>query len=225
MGLLIEGKWVNQWYNTASTGSKFERKVSHSFETGLQRTVPLVEQARLALKRRLDATIFMQAMLAYGVHRVLIYRKLKGLENAIDVSFVHWYMGEQGWTFNKDEERIVGDHLFDLEFTHQLYTMADKNYTGRVTVPILWDKDQNTIVSNESSEIIRMLNSTFDDIGANDGDYYPTHLHDEIDKINHRIYHTINNGVYKSGFFYHSGKHMRKQFILLFETLNWLEAV
>ena len=78
--------------------------------------------------------------------------------------------------------------------------MADKNYTGRVTVPILWDKDQNTIVSNESSEIIRMLNSAFDEIGADDGDYYPEHLHDEIDKINHRIYHTVNNGVYKSGF-------------------------
>ena len=163
----------------------------------------------------------MRATLALGTSRFDL-PKLKGLEKAIDVSFVHWYMAEQGWTFNKDEQGIVGDHLFDLEFAHQLYTMADKNYTGRVTVPVLWDKDQNTIVSNESSEIIRMLNSAFDDNGANDGDYYPAHLQDEIDKINHRIYHTVNNGVYKSGF--STTREAYKEAVYpLFETLDWLE--
>ena len=160
MGLLIEGKWLDQWYDTKSTGGKFERSIAQ-FRNWITKDGSAGPTGNVGFKAETGRYHLYASYACPWVHRVLIYRKLKGLENAIDVSFVHWYMAEQGWTFNKDEEGIVGDHLFDLEFAHQIYTMADKNYTGRVTVPILWDKDQNTIVSNESSEIIRMLNSAF----------------------------------------------------------------
>ena len=221
MGLLIEGKWLDQWYDTVSTGGKFERSIAQ-FRNWITKDGSAGPTGKAGFKAETGRYHLYASYACPWVHRVLIYRKLKGLEKTIDVSFVHWYMAEQGWTFNKDKEGIVGDHLFDLEFAHQLYSMADENYTGRVTVPILWDKDQNTIVSNESSEIIRMLNSAFDDIGANYGDYYPAHLQDEIDKINHRIYHTVNNGVYKSGF--STTREAYKEAVYpLFETLNWLE--
>jgi putative glutathione S-transferase len=121
------------------------------------------------------------------------------LTHAISLSVVHWFMGEQGWTF-ADGPGVIPDKINGAEYLHQIYTKVDPKYTGRVTVPILWDKEKNTIVSNESAEIIRMLNSTFDRMGATPGDYYPAPLRDEIDELNDRIYKTVNNGVYKAGF-------------------------
>ncbi len=155
-------------------------------------------------------------------HRALIFRKLKGLEEAIGVSVVHWLMGEEGWTFVADDG-ATGDHLFDADFLHQIYTRAEPQYTGRVTVPVLFDKEREAIVSNESSEIIRMLNSAFDGIGALEGDFYPKANRHEIDEVNDVIYDTVNNGVYRSGFAT-SQEAYEDAVLALFQTLDMLEA-
>ncbi|HKL61937.1 MAG TPA: glutathione S-transferase family protein, partial [Woeseiaceae bacterium] len=154
-------------------------------------------------------------------HRALIVRALKGLEAMLPVSVVHWYMAEHGWTFEPGPG-VVPDPIHNVERLYQLYQKADPTFTGRVTVPVLWDRKLDTIVNNESSEIIRMLNSAFDHLGAEPGDYYPEPLREEIDAVNERVYHTLNNGVYKSGFAttqeaYEEAVHP------LFETLDWLE--
>lgn len=155
-------------------------------------------------------------------HRTLIFRKLKGLEDAITVSVVNWLMGEHGWTF-ADGPGVVPDPIGGAGFMYQVYTAADPQYSGRVTVPVLWDREQGTIVSNESADIIRMLNSAFDDVGALPGDYYPEHLHDEIEAVNQRVYETVNNGVYKSGFAT-TQKAYDTAVGPLFESLEWLDA-
>jgi glutathionyl-hydroquinone reductase len=115
----------------------------------------------------------------------------------IPISVVHWYMAERGWTF-MDGDGVVADPINDADYMYEVYQAADGAYTGRVTVPVLWDKQKNTIVSNESADIIRMFNSAFDGVGATEGDYYPEPLREEIDEINARVYSTVNNGVYKS---------------------------
>ena len=141
----------------------------------------------------------------------------------IDVSVVHWFMGENGWTFEKDPDGLVGDKLFGSKFMYEIYLKADPHYTGRVTVPTLWDKKTGTIVSNESADIIRMLNTAFDGIGAAPGDYYPEDKRSEIDEINERVYHTVNNGVYKSGFATSQAAYEEAVYPL-FESLDWLDA-
>ena len=133
-------------------------------------------------------------------HRTLIFRALKKLEDFISVSVVHPLMREQGWTFDTDFNDATGDTLLGKQYLHGIYTASDPKYSGRVTVPVLWDKHTGTIVSNESSEIIRMFNSAFDTIGAAEGDYYPQALRAEIDAINATIYDAVNNGVYRAGF-------------------------
>jgi putative glutathione S-transferase len=139
----------------------------------------------------------------------------------VGLSVTHWLMGEHGWTFAPGEG-VVADSVNGAEFLHQLYTRADPAYSGRVTVPVLWDRGRHTIVSNESAEIIRMLNSAFDGVGARPGDYYPEALRAEIDRINMRIYDTVNNGVYKAGF---AGTQAAYEaaVVPLFQTLDWLE--
>jgi putative glutathione S-transferase len=154
-------------------------------------------------------------------HRALIFRKLKGLEDAISVSVVHWFMAENGWTFQTDDGG-TGDHVLGAEFLHQVYTSAYPHFSGRVTVPVLWDKEKSTIVSNESSEIIRMLNSAFDHIGAAEGDFYPEKSRAEINEINAIVYDTVNNGVYKSGFAT-SQEAYENAVLALFQTLDSLE--
>jgi putative glutathione S-transferase len=155
-------------------------------------------------------------------HRTLIFRKLKGLESMISLSVVNWLMAERGWTFD-DGPGVIPDPLFGFDTLSQFYVKARPDLTARVTVPVLWDKDTNTIVSNESSEIIRMFNSAFDEIGAAHGDYYPEDLRPEIDALNARIYGTVNNGVYRAGFATSQGAY-EEAFRALFETLDWLEA-
>ena len=147
-------------------------------------------------------------------------RRLKGLEDMIGLSVVHWIMGEQGWTF-EDGPGVIADPE-GAGFLHQVYARAKPDYTGRVTVPVLWDRQRRTIVSNESSEILRMLGSAFDGVGATPGDFTPAALLREIDDVNARVYDTVNNGVYKAGFatsqgVYEGGRHS------LFESLDWLE--
>jgi putative glutathione S-transferase len=154
-------------------------------------------------------------------HRTLIMRRLKGLEPIIGLSVVHWLMGENGWTF-ADGEGVVPDPVMNARFLRELYAQADAHFTGRCSVPVLWDKAGGTIVSNESAEIIRMFNSAFDALGASGPDYYPPHLHAEIDAVNARVYATLNNGVYKAGFARTQAAY-EAAVVPLFDTLDWLE--
>ena len=154
-------------------------------------------------------------------HRTLIMRTLKGLQETIPISVTHWLMADQGWTFEAGEG-VIPDSLYDSRFVHEIYARADTTYTGRVTVPILWDHHTQTIVNNESSDIIRMLGSAFDAVGAKPGDYYPQALRPEIDVVNQRVYETLNNGVYKCGFATTQAAY-EAAVVPLFETLDWLE--
>ncbi len=155
-------------------------------------------------------------------HRVLIMRALKGLDPMLPVSVTHWLMGPQGWTFDPGEG-VVPDPLYGLRYLHELYTRAVPAYTGRVTVPVLWDSLLGRIVNNESGELLRILGTGFDACGARPGDYYPEPLRPEIDALNERIYATLNNGVYKAGFATTQAAY-EEAIGPLFETLDWLEA-
>jgi putative glutathione S-transferase len=220
MGLLVEGKWVDQWYDTKSNNGKFARSESQfrNWVTADGSAGPSGEGGFKAEAGRYHLYVSLACPWA---HRTLIFRKLKGLESMISVSVVNPLMREHGWTFAADEG-VVADPIFHADFMHQIYTTADPEYTGRVTIPVLWDKKQNRFVSNESSEIIRMLNSAFDDVGAKPGDYYPEALRAEIDSLNAKIYDNVNNGVYKAGFA--TTQEAYEQAVLpLFETLDELD--
>lgn len=221
MGLLVDGKWVDQWYDTKSSGGKFVRSAAQ-FRNWITADGSAGESGKPGFKAESGRYHLYVSMACPWAHRTLIFRALKGLSDHIDVSAVHPDMLDQGWTFEKDGV-AQGDPLYGSQFTHNLYTRADPTYSGRVTVPILWDKEQETIVSNESSEIIRMFNSAFDGITGSTDDYWPAEMRDAIEEVNARIYDTLNNGVYKSGFAttqaaYDAAVHP------LFDTLDWLEA-
>ncbi|MGQ7435614.1 glutathione S-transferase family protein [Streptococcus suis] len=198
MGLLQDGKWVDQWYDTKSTGGKFIRSVTQfrNWITPDGQAGPTGEGGFKAESGRYHLYISLACPWA---SRTLIMRKLKGLEDHISLSVVHPLMLENGWTF-EDGSGVIKDTLFNSDYLYQVYLKADPHYTGRVTVPVLWDKETNTIVSNESAEIMRMFNTAFNDITGNHDDYYPTDLQTEIDTMNDFIYPNINNGVYKAGF-------------------------
>ncbi|HFI0794898.1 TPA: glutathione S-transferase family protein [Streptococcus suis] len=198
MGLLQDGKWVDQWYDTKSTGGKFIRSVTQfrNWITPDGQASPTEEGGFKAESGRYHLYISLACPWA---SRTLIMRKLKGLEDHISLSVVHPLMLENGWTF-EDGPGVIKDILFNSDYLYQVYLKADPHYTGRVTVPVLWDKKTNTIVSNESAEIMRMFNTAFNDITGNHDDYYPEHLQDEIDTMNDFVYPNINNGVYKAGF-------------------------
>ena len=200
MGLLVEGQWHDQWYDTKASGGKFVRSESQ-FRHTLVATAPAEGEDGvdyfLAEPNRYHLYVSLACPWA---HRTLIVRALKGLESLISVSVVHPVMKENGWTFETDFEAATGDSLLGKTFLHQIYTATQSDYSGRVTVPVLWDKKHNCIVNNESSEIIRMLNTAFDDLGAKQGHFYPSELRDQIDEVNEWIYPMINNGVYRAGF-------------------------
>ena len=221
MGLLVNGQWQDQWYDTQSTGGRFVRKESQ-FRNWVTPDGSAGPSGVGGFKAEPDRYHLYVSYACPWAHRTLIFRALKGLEEIISLSVVHWFMGEQGWTFAPGEG-VIPDPLFQSDYLHQVYSQAQADYTGRVTVPVLWDRQQQTIVSNESAEILRMFNSAFDGVGAAAGDYYPEPLRGEIDALNDRIYHTVNNGVYKAGFAttqaaYEEALHP------LFETLDWLDA-
>lgn len=220
MGLLVDGVWQDQWYDTASTGGRFVRKASQ-FRNWVTADGSPGPTGKGGFKAEPDRYHLYVSLACPWAHRTLIFRALKGLEDMIPISVVHWFMGEHGWTFNAGEG-VVADPIFQAAYLHQIYTHADLSYTGRVTVPVLWDKQTHTIVNNESSEIIRMFNSAFDGIGAKPGDYYPEPLRSEIDALNDRIYDTVNNGVYKSGFSTTQAAY-EEAIAPLFETLDYLE--
>ncbi|QYJ00816.1 glutathione S-transferase family protein [Thalassovita mediterranea] len=221
MGLLNNGIWQDKWYDTDSTGGRFERHESQ-FRNWITPDGSAGPDGKAGFKAEAGRYHLYVAYACPWAHRALVFRKLKGLEDMIDVSYTHWFMGENGWTFKDDPDGIVGDKLFGSDFMYEIYLKADPHYTGRVTVPTLWDKQQNTIVSNESADIIRMFNSAFDGVGAADGDYYPDDKKAEIDNINERVYHTVNNGVYKAGFATAQDAYEEAVFPL-FESLDWLD--
>ncbi|MDS1310582.1 glutathione S-transferase family protein [Marinobacter xiaoshiensis] len=223
MGLLVDGKWQDKWYDTSKTGGKFEREAARfrNWVTADGSPGPDGEGGFKAESGRYHLYVSLACPWA---HRTLIFRKLKGLEKHISVSVVHPDMVENGWEFRPGDSAHKDD-LHDFRFMHQVYTKAAPDYSGRVTVPALWDKHQNTIASNESAEIIRMFNSVFDGLeGVNaDLDFYPEALRADIDTVNERIYNTVNNGVYKAGFATAQDEY-EKAYAELFESLVWLEA-
>jgi len=198
MGMLVDGVWTDKWYDTKSTGGRFERAEApwRDFITVDGSPAPGRTRGFKAEPNRYHLYVSLACPWA---HRTLIFRQLKKLDDVISVSVVHHFMGEHGWTFRL-EEGATGDTLYRLDYLHQIYTRADPHYTGRATVPVLWDKREEILVSNESSEIIRMLNSAFDEWGDGSLDFYPAALRAEIDAVNALVYPAINNGVYRAGF-------------------------
>ncbi|WP_100641016.1 glutathione S-transferase family protein [Alteromonas facilis] len=191
MGLLVDGQWHDEWYDTKANQGKFKRQASK-----FRNTISVSDKTYQPESGRYHLYVSLACPWA---HRTLIFRKLKQLESHIDVSVVNPDMLTQGWTFESFPD-ATGDKLFGYDYMHQIYTKADPNITTRVTVPVLWDTKTNTIVNNESADIIRLFNSAFDDLTGNTLDYYPIALRDEIDEINAFVYDNINNGVYKAGF-------------------------
>jgi glutathionyl-hydroquinone reductase len=222
MGLLIDGKWHDQWYDTKSTEGEFIRKAPLFRNWVTQDGAPGLS-GKGGFKAEPGRYHLYVSLACPWAHRTLIFRRLKGLEAAISVSVVHPLMRENGWTFDSGFEGATGDTLLGLHFMHQVYTSADSQYSGRVTVPVLWDREQNTIVSNESSEIIRMFNSAFDAAGASGNDLYPLHLRPEVDEINALVYENINNGVYRAGFATTQSAY-EAAFKRLFDALDTVEA-
>ncbi|MEB3262821.1 MAG: glutathione S-transferase family protein [Synechococcus sp.] len=220
MGLLINGEWSDHWYDTSASGGHFVRDTSRfrHWITPDGSPGPSGEGGFPAEAGRYRLYVSLACPWA---HRTLIFRALKGLEELLPVSVVHWFMGEHGWSFDPGPG-VIPDPNLQARFLHQLYTHADPHCCGRVTVPVLWDEQRGTIVSNESSEIIRMLNSAFDGLGARAGDYYPEPLRAEIDRLNARLYDTVNNGVYKCGFATSQAAY-EEAFEPLFASLDWLE--
>lgn len=213
MGMLINGIWNNDDQKKITTGGRFVRE-----DAGFRSWIGDNEAFPAASGRY-------HLYVSYAcpwAHRTLIYRALKGLAPHITVSVVNPLMLDYGWTFEAGPGVVADPHM-SAAYLHQIYTAAKPDYTGRVTVPVLWDKQTQQIVSNESSEIIRMFNSAFNHLTGNQLDFYPSELREEIDAVNERVYHSVNNGVYKAGF-------ARKQSVYeeevtaLFETLDWLEA-
>ncbi|WP_159587084.1 glutathione S-transferase family protein [Chelativorans xinjiangense] len=198
MGLLVDGVWHDQWYDTSKTGGRFERSKSQ-FRDFVTKDGQPAEGRERGFKAEPGRYHLYISYACPWAHRTLIFRKLKKLEDVISFSVVHHFMGENGWTF-KTGDGATGDRLYGLDFLHQIYTKADPHYSGRVTVPVLWDRKTETIVSNESAEIIRMLNSAFDEWGDASVDLYPAPLRAEIDAVNDLVYENINNGVYRAGF-------------------------
>jgi putative glutathione S-transferase len=221
MGLLIDGRWHDQWYDTDANQGRFERSRSRfrNWITADGTPGPDGEGGFAAEPGRYHLYVSLACPWA---HRTLILRRLKGLDAMIGVSVVHWLMADHGWTFEHGPG-VVADPEFGVQRLYQLYQKADPAYSGRVTVPVLWDRQRRTIVSNESADIIRMFNSAFDGVGAAAGDYYPAPLRAQIDAVNERVYDTVNNGVYKAGFATTQDAY-EEAVRPLFATLDWLEA-
>lgn len=218
MGLLIDGQWHDRWY--ASRDGKFEREQAKRRHWVTPDGAPGPD-GQSGSKAEAGRYHLYVSLACPWAHRTLIYRKLKGLEPLIDVSVVSWLMAEHGWTFDKSTGSS-GDALDDFDYLHQRYTRDDPKYSGRVTVPVLWDRERQCIVNNESAEIIRIFNDAFDDLTGSTLDFYPEALHGEIDALNARIYPAINNGVYRAGFAT-TQEAYEEAFDELFRELDWLE--
>ncbi|CEG58792.1 glutathione S-transferase family protein [Legionella fallonii] len=216
MGCLINGQWSDTWYDTSKTDGAFKRE-SPQFRQAITKETDSLFPAE---KGRYHLYVSLACPWA---HRTLIFRTLKQLEEYISISVVHPHMLENGWEFKTGMAGSTGDTLYGLHYLYELYCQADNQYSGRVTVPVLWDKKTQTIVSNESAEIIRQLNHAFNHLTGNTQDFYPEHLATEIDATNDKIYTTVNNGVYKCGFATKQEAY-EQAFYELFATLDELDA-
>lgn len=221
MGLLVDGQWQDKWYDTEASGGRFERE-----DAGFRNWVTVDGSAGPSgvggFKAEVNRYHLYVSLACPWAHRTTIYRKLKGLEDMISLSVVHPFMGDKGWTF-AEGAGVIADPIVNASYLYEVYVADKPDYTGRVTVPILWDKKTNTIVSNESSEIIRMLNSAFDEVGATAVNFLPAELLAEIDKVNEFVYSAINNGVYKAGFATTEAAY-KEAVVVLFDALDTLEA-
>lgn len=223
MGQLVDGVWHDVWYETKTSGGAFVRD-SAKFRNWITADGSAGPTGDAGFKAESGRYHLYISNACPWAHRTMVFRALKDLTNHIDVSVVHPDMLSNGWTFETDENGANGDALFSLPFARDIYIKADPHVSGRVTVPILWDKHQNTIVSNESSEIIRMFNSAFDEITGNTQDFWPADHRDAIEDVNSRIYDTVNNGVYKSGFATTQTAY-DAAVGPLFESLDWIEGI
>lgn len=199
MGFLVNGHWEPVWYDTETTQGEFKRLES-VFRNWITANGQAGSTGIGGFKAEANRYHLYVSLACPWAHRILIMRKLKGLEEMISISIVNAYMNDQeGWTFHEGLG-VVQDSVNHKILLHKIYTLAKPDFTGVVSVPLLWDKKQQTAVNNESSEIIRMLNSEFNHLSAKSGDYYPPSLQTEIDQINEFVYDNINNGVYLAGF-------------------------
>ena len=221
MGLLVDGKWQDQWYDTKSSDGKFERSAA-KFRNWITADGAAGPSGVAGFPAKSGRYHLYVSLACPWAHRTLIFRQIKGLADHISISVVHPDMLGDGWSFDDSFPAATGDTLFGLPFARDIYTKADPKFSGRVTVPILWDKEQNTIVSNESSEIIRMFNSAFDDLTGDTQDFWPQDLRSAIEPVNDRIYDTFNNGVYRCGFAITQNAY-DEAVAPLFDTLDWLE--
>jgi putative glutathione S-transferase len=221
MGVLIDGIWHDQWYDTEKTGGRFVREAS-AFRNWITPDGSPGPTGEGGFKAEAGRYHLYVSYACPWAHRTLIFRALKGLDEAISVDVVHPLMAAEGWTFADDFPGATGDSVNGRQRLYEIYQQAKRDYSGRVTVPVLWDKERGVIVSNESAEIIRMLGTAFDAMGAKPGDYYPELLREAIDEINARVYDRINNGVYKCGFATRQSAY-DAAFVQLFEALDGLE--
>jgi glutathionyl-hydroquinone reductase len=220
MGFLLNGVWSQEAAFPTDTDGRFVRP-SAPFRNWITPDGAAGRTGEAGFKAEAGRYHLYISLACPWAHRTLIFRKLKRLEGMVGLSVVHWHMGKDGWTF-EDGPGVVADPVHHARFLHQVYTAAVPAYTGRVTVPVLWDLETSRIVNNESSEIIRMFNSAFDGLGAAGEDFYPEPLRAEIDSVNDRIYSTVNNGVYRAGFA-RSQPAYEEAVRALFATLDWLE--
>ena len=219
MGALVDGIWQDREQG-AGAGGRFVRREA-AFRNWVTADGAAGASGEGGFRAGPDRYHLYVSLSCPWAHRTLIFRKLKGLEDLVGLSVVHWLSRKHGWTFDPGPG-VIADQVNGARYLHQVYTAANPSYSGRVTVPVLWDRERRTIVNNESSEIIRMFNSAFDGLGAAPGDYYPADLRAEIDEVNARVYETLNNGVYRCGFAT-SQEAYDEAVIPLFETLAWLE--
>ncbi|HEX2146079.1 MAG TPA: glutathione S-transferase family protein [Pseudorhizobium sp.] len=220
MGMLVDGKWQDVWYDTKSTKGHFKRSQSQ-FRNWITADGSAGPTGREGFKAEAGRYHLYVSYACPWAHRTLIFRNLKNLQDLVSVSVVSPLMLKNGWEFSTSDGGTKDD-LFDLNYLYQVYLKADPNYSGRVTVPTLWDKQRQTIVSNESAEIIRMFNSAFDALTGSREDFYPEDLRAEIDALNDTIYDTVNNGVYKAGFAT-TQEAYEENVLALFRTLDMLE--
>jgi glutathionyl-hydroquinone reductase len=221
MGLLVDGVWQAEAGRWADSRGRMQRPDA-TLRNWITPDGSPGPTGRGGFKAEAGRYHLYIARACPWAHRTAIFRELKGLQDIIGLSVTHWLMLENGWTFDP-APGVIADAVNNARFLHQIYVKSEPHYSGRVSVPVLWDKQTSRIVNNESADIIRMFNSAFDRVGAAPGDYYPEDLRAEIDAVNKRVYDTLNNGVYKAGFA-GSQDAYDEAVVPLFETLAWLEG-